>query len=404
MSTDDPFRFRSQPSQPEPPWGHLPPRRPPEPARKLASSTFLVPLLIVLVVLLGALVVRDYWGRWFDRTEYGNPRPVTARGELSAEEKATIEIYKQTKPSVVHITSLAVHRDVLNLNVQQVPEGTGSGFVWDEGGHVVTNFHVIQKADAAQVTLADGSTYRASLVGAYPDKDLAVLHISAAKDKLQPILIGESNNLQVGQKTFAIGNPFGLDQTLTTGIVSAIGREIESVTHRPIKNVIQTDAAINPGNSGGPLLDSAGRLIGVNTAIFSPSGSSAGIGFAIPVDEVNRVVPQLIKHGKVTKPDLGVQLVPDQIAQNNKIAGAIVWSVQPDSPAAQAGLRGLRHDDQGRTRLGDVIVSIDGKPVKKVNDVYSLLEEHKVGDTVTVGLQRNGQQEEVKVTLAPAEG
>jgi S1-C subfamily serine protease len=397
MPYDDNFTWRPEQHQPGPPWSE-PPRRPPEAARKPPRS-FLIPFLTVLVLLLAALVVRDYWSRWFDNTDYGNPRPVTARGELAPDEQATIAIYKQSRPSVVHITTLKVQRDSLNLNAQQVPEGTGSGFVWDEGGHIVTNYHVIQNADAAQVTLADRSSYRANLVGAYPDKDLAVLRINAPKDKLHPLLIGRSDNLQVGQKTFAIGNPFGLDQTLTTGIVSAVGREIESVTRRPIKNVIQTDAAINPGNSGGPLLDSAGLLIGVNTAIFSPSGSSAGIGFAIPVDEVNRVVPELIAHGKVTQPGMGVQLVPDQIAQQNHIEGAVIMSVQPDSAASQAGLRGLRQDDQGRTRLGDVIVSIDGKPVKKVNDVYTILSEHKVGDVVTVGVQRNGQTEEVKVTL-----
>jgi S1-C subfamily serine protease len=399
MPYDDNYTWRPDPHQPGHPWND-PSRRPPEPARKPTSS-FLVPFLTILVLLLAVLVLRDYWSRWFDNTDYGNPRPVTARGDLAEDEKATIAIYKQAKPSVVHITTLRVQSDSLNLNVQQVPEGTGSGFIWDEGGHVVTNYHVIQHADAAQVTLADRSSYRATLVGAYPDKDLAVLRINAPKDKLHPLLIGRSDNLQVGQKTFAIGNPFGLDQTLTTGIVSALGREIESVTRRPIKDVIQTDAAINPGNSGGPLLDSAGLLIGVNTAIFSPSGSSAGIGFAIPVDEVNRVVPELIKHGKVTRPGMGIQLVPDQIAKENGIEGAVILSVQPDSPASQAGLRGLRQDDQGRTRLGDVIVSIDGKPVKKTKDVYAILNEHKVGDTVTLGVQRNGQTEEVKVTLGP---
>src|SRR5262249_4419728 len=210
-----------------------------------------------------------------------------------------IAIYKTAKPSVVHITSLTVQRDEWNFSTQEVPEGTGSGFVWDEGGHVVTNYHVIKDANAAHVTLADHTTWRASLVGAAADKDLAVLRIDAPKDKLVPIQIGSSSDLQVGQMVYAIGNPFGLDLTLTTGVVSALDRQIQSVTKRTIKNVIQTDAAINPGNSGGPLLDSAGRLIGVNTAIYSPSGSSAGIGFAIPVDEVNRVVPQLIKKGKL---------------------------------------------------------------------------------------------------------
>src|SRR5262249_41137769 len=209
------------------------------------------------------------------------------------DEKSTIELYNNAKPSVVHITTTALRRDI-NLNVQQVPEGTGSGFVWDDQGHVVTNYHVVRKAQSIYVMLWDQSTFEARAVGAYPDKDLAVLRIDAPKAKLRPIRVGTSADLQVGQKAFAIGNPFGLDQTLTTGIVSAVNREIESVTHRPLRGVIQTDAAINPGNSGGPLLDSAGRLIGVNTAIFSPSGASAGIGFAIPADKRNPLPPHLV--------------------------------------------------------------------------------------------------------------
>jgi S1-C subfamily serine protease len=220
------------------------------------------------------------------------------RGELAADEQSTIALYKRCAPSVVHITSLARQTNPYTLNVQQIPRGTGSGFVWSKDGFVVTNYHVIQGASGATVTLADGTSHRARLVGAYPDKDLAVLRIDAPAAALYPIDVGTSADLQVGQKVFAIGNPFGLDQTLTTGVISALNREIESVTGRPIRGVVQTDAAINPGNSGGPLLDSYGRLIGVNTAIASPNGASAGIGFAIPVDEVNRVVPELIAKGK----------------------------------------------------------------------------------------------------------
>jgi S1-C subfamily serine protease len=254
------------------------------------------------------------------------------------------------------------------------------------------------------VTLADGSSYKASLVGSYPDKDLAVLRIDAPKAKLRPIPVGRSGDLQVGQKTFAIGNPFGLDQTLTTGVISALGREIESVTKRPIQNVIQTDAAINPGNSGGPLLDSAGRVIGVNTAIYSPSGASSGIGFAIPVDEVNRVVPQLIKAGKVTRPGLGVQLAADQVARQLGVdSGALIVQVVPDSPAAKADLQPTRRDRQGDIQLGDVIVSVDGKPVEKANDLFALLESHQVGDKVTVGIRRDGKRQDVAVTLGAVE-
>ena len=384
MSSDDPYIWR-----PEHP---LPPAPRPAAAPAPAQSWLLLPLTLLLCLLLVAVIVQGvflYRLYSVSPADY-QPRPVAARGDLTDEEKATIQIYNQTRPSVVHITTLVNRRDTLSLNVQQVPEGTGSGFVWDADGHVVTNFHVIKDADEAVVTLNDNTTWKATVVGSYADKDLAVLRIAAPKSRLRPILVGSSEDLQVGQKTFAIGNPFGLDQTLTTGIISALGREIESVTRRPIKNVIQTDAAINPGNSGGPLLDSAGRLIGVNTAIYSPSGSSAGIGFAIPVDEVQRVVPQLIKDGKITRPGLGVQVATDQLARQLNQEGALVINVVADSPAAKAGLRPTRRDRDGHIVLGDVITSLDGQPVKKANDLFSLLESKKVGDTVKLGLLRDG--------------
>jgi S1-C subfamily serine protease len=327
------------------------------------------------------------------------PRPVTPRGDLDAGEKATIALFRQASPSVVNITTLMVARDFFSLNLLQIPEGMGSGFIWDDAGHIVTNFHVIQTANAAQVTLADHSTWKASRVGVGPDKDIAVLRIDAPKNRLRPIPIGMSKDLQVGQKVFAIGNPFGLDQTLTTGIISALGREIESVTRRPIQGVIQTDAAINPGNSGGPLLDSAGRLIGINTAIYSPSGASTGIGFAIPVDTVNRVVPELIRYGKITRPGLGVQVAEDQLAEQLGVNGVLVVDVAPKSAAAKAGIRPTRRDSFGRVRLGDVIVAIDGKKVASVNDLFLTLEEKKVGDVVTVTLLRDGKREPVKVTI-----
>jgi S1-C subfamily serine protease len=259
---------------------------------------------------------------------------------------------------------------------------------------------VIQGADAARVTLADRSSWKARLVGGYPDKDLAVLVIDAAKDRLRPIPVGTSHDLQVGQKAFAIGNPFGLDRTLTTGVVSALGREIQSVTRRTIKDMIQTDAAINPGNSGGPLLDSSGRLIGVNTAIYSPSGAYAGIGFAIPVDEVNRVVPQLIRHGKVTRPWLGVQLAPEQVVRQLGLKGALIFDVEPDSPAARAGLRPTRRDAANRLQLGDLIVALDKQPVRSANELLDLLEQCKGGETVQLTVRRDGQERQVPVTLA----
>ena len=313
MSPDNDFPWVST----RPP---APPARPVPvaPARRTSIFVFLLfAVLFGIVAAQSALLYRLY----LNSPAPIEARTVSARGDLAADEKATIELYERLRPSVVNVTSMANHRDPFSLNVEQVPEGTGSGFIWDEVGHVVTNYHVIRDSDAAVVTLADQSTWKATTVGVFPDKDIAVLHIDAPRNKLPPIPVGRSDDLLVGQKTFAIGNPFGLDQTLTTGIISAVGREIESVTKRPIKNVIQTDAAINPGNSGGPLLDSAGRLIGVNTAIISPSGTSAGIGFAIPVDEVKRVVPQLIKDGKISRAGLGIQLATDQLAKQLKQEG-----------------------------------------------------------------------------------
>lgn len=327
------------------------------------------------------------------------PRPVAPRGDLSAEEKATISLFRQASPSVVHITTLTVARDFFTLNLLQIPEGTGTGFIWDEAGNIVTNFHVIENASAAQVTLADHSAWKARRVGVAPDKDLAVLRIDAPANRLRPMPVGSSRDLQVGQKVYAIGNPFGLDQTLTTGVISALGREIESVTRRPIQGVIQTDAAINPGNSGGPLLDSAGRLIGVNTAIFSPTGASAGIGFAIPVDTVNRVVPELIGYGKVVRPGLGVQVAEDQLAQELGVKGVLVVEVVPGSAAAKAGIRATRRDAFGRVRLGDVIVAIDGKKTESVNDLFLVLEQYKVGETVSVAVLRDRRRQELKVAL-----
>src|SRR5262250_122105 len=340
---------------------------------------------------------------WVGSASLNDPRAaarsVAPRGELWSDEKSTIALFRQASPSVVNITAIGVQRDVFTLNLYQIPQGTGSGFIWDKSGNVITNFHVIQEADAAQVTLGDQSTWKARVVGMAPDKDLAVLRIDAPADRLRPIPVGTSKDLQVGQYVFAIGNPFGLDQTLTTGVISALGREIESVTRRPIQGVIQTDAAINPGNSGGPLLDSAGRLIGVNAAIYSPSGTSAGIGFAIPVDTVNRIVPELIRYGKVTRPGIGVQIAEEQLAERLGVTGVLVVDVVPGSAAANAGILPTRRESSGRVRLGDVIVAIDGIKVESPNDLFLLLERYKVGDVVNVSLLRDGKIVQTKVAL-----
>lgn len=357
-------------------------------------------LAILLLLVAGALVwtvLRQYSAdRSVPRAE---PRVITPRGDLAADELSTIELFRSASPSVVHITNLGVRRSRFSLNVMEIPQGTGSGLVWDGSGHVVTNFHVIQNAQRAEVTFADGTVYSGKVVGAEPDKDLAVIRIDAPRDKLAPIPVGTSNNLQVGQKVFAIGNPFGLDQTLTTGVISGLGREIQSLSMRPISDVIQTDAPINPGNSGGPLLDSAGRLIGVNTAIYSPSGASAGIGFAVPVDTVNRIVPQLIEHGRTIRPGLGINIVPDQIAARQRIEGVVVRDVIDGSAASRAGLRGMTSGPDGRWLLGDVIVAVDEAPVRTMTDLFRELDRHAVGDEVTLTVVRSRERHDLTVTL-----
>lgn len=327
-------------------------------------------------------------------------RPVAARGPLLSEEQRAISIFEEARASVVYITTLVSRTDFFTLKVFEIPQGTGSGFIWDDAGNIVTNFHVIYEAQNVQVTLSDQSIFKAEVVGAAPDKDLAVLRIKAPKEKLPPIRIGTSSDLKVGQSVYAIGNPFGLDQTLTTGIISALGREIESLTRRPIQGVIQTDAAINPGNSGGPLLDSAGRSIGVNTAIYSPSGAYAGVGFAVPIDTINRIVPQLITFGKVIQPGLGVQVVEDSVAKQVGIEeGVLILDVERRGAAASAGMMPTRYDREGNVVLGDIIVAIEGQGIKTSDDLYKALERYNVGDEVRVEVIRGGRKRTLTVRL-----
>jgi S1-C subfamily serine protease len=305
---------------------------------------------------------------------------------------------------VVHITTLATEHDLFSRSVQQVPSGTGTGFVWDNAGHIVTNFHVIQEGSGARVTLADQSSWPATLVGVFADRDLAVLKIAAPRDKLPAIPVGTSRDLLVGQKVYAIGNPFGLDQTLTTGIVSALNREIESFNNRTIRGVIQTDAAINPGNSGGPLLDSAGRLIGVNTQIASPSGASAGVGFAIPVDEINRLVPRLIRDGRITRPTLGIAAASEGLQRSLRLpAGVALVQVAPGGAAASAGLQAFSRARDGSIKAGDVITAINDDPVATLDDVLTLMEKRQPGDKVTLTLWRAGQSRRQAVVLGSPE-
>ncbi|GKS65658.1 2-alkenal reductase [Nitrospira sp.] len=364
--------------------------------------------LITLLLLFSAVVsvlaaTSGEWGKplgaVYDGPE-GKPRLVTpAPAELGPDERATTAVFERATKSVVFIANTAIQRDFWSLDIMEVPQGSGSGFIWNQQGHIVTNFHVIYGANSIKVTLADRTEYQAKVVGADPDHDLAVLQIQVSDNQLEPLAIGSSHDLRVGQKVLAIGNPFGLDHTLTTGVVSALGRTIKSMSNRTIEGVIQTDAAINPGNSGGPLLDSAGRLIGVNTQIVSPSGAYAGIGFAVPVDTVNRIVPELIKHGKLIRPGLGVSLVPDTMAKRWGIKGLIIGKVTRGGPADRAGLKGARETMAGRIQLGDIILSVAGKPMNTVDDLMDVMEEHKVGDHVNVEILRGKRQEKVSVTL-----
>jgi S1-C subfamily serine protease len=346
---------------------------------------------LVAAALLGGLVA-VYAQQWLDRPrvvsgpEEPAPRPVEARGDLAADEKATIELFERAKGSVVYISTSARVIDLFTRNIAEIPRGTGSGFIWDTQGHVVTNNHVAQSAPRARVRLNDGRDYPAKLVGASPAHDLAVLRIEVLERRPAPLPIGTSANLRVGQKAFAIGNPFGLDWSLTTGIVSALNRALPTEEGGQIDHLIQTDAAINPGNSGGPLLDSAGRLIGINTAIFSPSGAYAGVGFAVPVDTVNRVVPQLIAKGTYVRPALGIEAhdeINQHMTQRLGVKGVAVMRAAQGVPL----------------KPGDVIVAVDGQPVESVAQLLSRIDEHKVGETVRLKVYRDGKEQEIATTL-----
>ena len=321
---------------------------------------------------------------------------------LRADELAMVELFERTSPSVVYLTSLARRVNWFGRTTAEVPQGTGTGFVWDDDGHVITNYHVIGGASAVEVVLHDQMTYEATFVGASPSHDLAVLRISAPSGTLRPVEIGDSEALRVGQSVYAIGNPFGLSATLTTGIVSALGRRIEGTDGTPIENVIQTDAAINRGNSGGPLLNSAGRVIGVNTQIASPSGASHGVGFAVPVNTVLRVVPELIENGQYVPPKLGIEI--DSYLNSRLLrrgtTGVLVVDVTPGTGAAEAGLRGIQVERNQLRRLGDIIQGIDGERVRSPAEMRGVLDRYQVGDEVTVTFLRDGQEREVVIRLS----
>lgn len=363
--------------------------------------------VVIVGVILGAIALY-FWPatyRWFKPAPA--PREVTARGDLTADEQTSIAIFESVSPSVVNITTTARVRDYWTRRVSEVPRGTGSGFVWDDQGHVVTNFHVIRGASRALVALDGGRTFEAVLVGASPSHDLAVLKINVPIDAPPPVPVGTSADLKVGQKAFAIGNPFGLDHTLTTGVISALDRTIPGEDGADIEGLIQTDAAINPGNSGGPLIDSAGRLIGINTAIYSPSGASAGIGFAVPVDVVNRVVPRLIADGRFVRPVIGISGDDDlsaSLLEGTGVQGVAILGITPGSPAERAGLRPAMRAADGRIVPGDVIQAIDGKPVRSLAELTTILESHQVGDVVVLTVWRDGQLLPAEIALGAPGG
>lgn len=371
-----------------------------------------VAFLLLAGVAIGYLVFRG--DRRTTQDPNAQPREVTPRGERDDIEKNRIAVFKDVSSGVVNVDTLRIQRAGY-LGTAERQAGTGSGFVWDIQGRIVTNFHVVQDAlvvsragvvsiqpsATIRITLADRSSWNARLVGVAPDNDLAVLQIDAPAEKLKPLKVGGSNDLEVGQTVFAIGNPFGQSLTFTQGIISALDREIQSVTDRPITGVIQTDASLNPGNSGGPMLDREGRLIGVNTAITSPTGGSVGIGYAIPVDTVNRVVTSLIKTGRDARPAMGFVALREQDTRALGFnQGVMIAEVRANGPAAKAGLQGFRVNPQtNRQEPGDLLLAIDGEPVNTLLDLERILSKRKIQQTITVTIQRNNKRIDVELTL-----
>ena len=355
--------------------------------------------LVVIAVTVGIFV---------SATNKENPTAVataeTTPVFLTNDEQNNISVFKSASPSVVFVTNTQLRRQRFSLNVMEIPRGSGTGFIWDESGLIVTNFHVVQGANKITIELQSNKRYQATVVGSAPEKDIALLKIDAPNEDLQPLPLGDSTSLAVGRKVLAIGNPFALDTTLTVGVVSALGREIKSITNRTIKNVIQTDAAINPGNSGGPLLNSNGQLVGVNTAIYSPTGASAGIGFAIPVNAVKVIIPQLIEHGKLIRPVLGIETLTDYWTRRLRVKGVAILSVREGLPAAKAGMVGVREDRRGKIHLGDVIIAINGQNVINEDSLLNQLEQFSPGDNVKVTTLKDEKIHNYNVQLvAPAE-
>lgn len=355
-------------------------------------------IMTIVAVLLALFIVQPYVASYFFSAR--EPRTVAPRGDLADFERSTIRVFETVAPSVVQVVSLSAQGNPLQGGGDQ-PSGSGTGFIWDAAGHVVTNDHVVANARSVVVRLASGEVVPARVVGQAPNYDLAVLQLERRATLPPPVAVGSSADLQVGQTAYAIGNPFGLDQSLTTGIISALKRRLPTSGGREIADVIQTDAAINPGNSGGPLLDSSGRLIGVNTAIYSPSGTNAGIGFSIPVDVVNRVVPQLIRDGRVPTPGIGILAADETLAAQLGVTGVIVAGVAPGSPAEEAGLRGV---DPAIGAIGDIIVGVGDLPVRRLSDLTDQLERTGVDRDVSLKIMRDNRTRTVDVRVVDIGG
>jgi S1-C subfamily serine protease len=376
---------------------------------RLSARQILAVALLSALFAAGAIAIVDRLANRFQPagSAFSESAPAGITDPATAtDEQNSIEIYRTLSPGVVNVHSTSYARDFFGFVEPQ--EGSGSGSVIDQEGNILTNYHVIEGATKLAVSFGGQKNYAAQLVGGDPDTDLAVIKlIERPKEPLTVIALGDSDKLEVGQKVLAIGNPFLLDRTLTTGVISGLQRPIRARNGRAIEGAIQTDASINPGNSGGPLLDSHGRMIGINSQILSPSGASAGVGFAIPVNIAKRIVPQLVRSGEVRRPKLGISSRDVEVLKNQielpVAQGVVIWQVAPGEAAANAGLRGLTQTENGDVEVGDIIVGIDGDKVANNDDLYRILDKHQVGDTVQMQIFRNGRRTTVPVRLtAPA--
>jgi S1-C subfamily serine protease len=368
--------------------------------RLSARQILVIALLSAIFAASGVILVEQVSRRWFQKTIAFTETtpPGIADPATVTDERNNIEVYKTISPGVVFITSTSVSYDFFEVTPRQ---GTGSGSIIDNQGHILTNYHVVEGAQKLTVSLGGNKVYPAVHVGSDPNTDLAVIKINVPREHLTIVPFGDSNKLVVGQKVLAIGNPFGLDRTLTTGVISGLERPIRARNGLPIEGAIQTDASINPGNSGGPLLDSHGRMIGINTQILSPAGGSVGVGFAVPINIAKRIVPQLIRNGVVIRPTLGISTinVSDISARLPVEEGLVIRQVAPNGAAATAGLRGLGQTEDGEFVLGDIIVAINGEKVKDKDDLYKILDRHQVGDTIQVQVFRDNGLATVPVRL-----